>query len=125
MRYDTGLLRCRFEACRHCVGEGNNQLIKKRATRIAGVLCLILLAGCGTGVLLPVVPEDCAFFTRVEARSWFALARAQQIEGASELEAFGAVLLECVQSNCDGSSGGVCAVSCAACTDALVTLAYP
>lgn len=100
-------------------------MIKKLATRIAGVLGPVLLAGCGTGVGLAVVPEDCALFTRTEARNWFADAQAQRINGVSELEAFGAVLLECVQSNCDGNSGGVCAVTCAACTDALVTLAYP
>ncbi|MDO8631695.1 MAG: hypothetical protein Q7R41_14505 [Phycisphaerales bacterium] len=103
----------------------NNQVIKKLAIRIVGASFLVLLAGCGTGVGLVVVPDDCALFTRTEARNWFADAQAQRINGASELEAFGAVLLECVQSNCDGNSGGVCAVSCAACTDALVTLAYP
>jgi hypothetical protein len=98
---------------------------EKLAVRMAGVLGLVLLAGCGTGVGLGVVPDDCVLFARGEVRNWFADAQAQRSNGASELQAFGAVLLECVQSNCDGNSGGVCATSCTACTDALVTLAYP
>ena len=99
-------------------------MIEKLVTRIVAVLCLVSLAGCGNEVFF-VVPDDCAFFTRAEARSWFANAQARRNDGASELEAFAAVLAECVASNCDGQSGGVCAVSCAACTDALVTIAYP
>ncbi len=99
-------------------------MVAKSIARIFGLCCLVSLSGCGNEALF-VVPDDCAFFSREEARDWFANAQARRSDGASELEAFGAVLAECLASNCDGDSGGVCAVSCASCTDALVTIAYP
>ncbi len=94
------------------------------AIRIVGAMAAVGLASCGTVVGLPVVPDDCLLFTRREARAWYAGALARQSDGASELEALADITLECLQSNCDGLSGGVCAVSCAACADALVTVLY-
>lgn len=97
-------------------------LMRQRFALILGGLAMGV-AGCGGLVPVPV-PEDCVVFDRSEARSWVALALSEQADGESELEAFGTVLLECVQSNCDGQSGGVCAVSCTACADAIINLVY-
>jgi hypothetical protein len=94
----------------------------RKIVAVAGVGLALLAAGCGN--VLTFIPEDCILFSRTEARSWHAIAVAGRADGESELEALATVLLECVQSNCDGQSGGVCAVSCAACTDALVEIAY-
>lgn len=89
------------------------------------ILTIVSVAGCGNGNIL-ILPDDCLLFTtRAEALSLYNLAVAERIDGSSELEAFGVVLAECLRDNCDGDSGGVCAVSCASCTDALVTIAYP
>jgi hypothetical protein len=95
----------------------------KLHTRTVVALTLISLAGCGSGAVF-IVPEDCITFSRGEVRDWFDNAQDRRNDGASELEAFGAVLAECVAGNCDGQSGGVCAVACTACTDALITNVY-
>lgn len=86
-------------------------------------LAVILLTGCGNGIVLPVVPDDCAFFSRGEARAWYALILAEENEGSSQLEATAVAVQQCLE-NCDGTTGGACAVSCAACADALATIVY-
>lgn len=91
--------------------------------RFALILSGLAMSVAGCGGLVPV-PEDCVVFDRSEARSWVALALSEQADGESELDAFGTVLRECLQSNCDGQSGGVCAVSCTACADAIINLVY-
>jgi hypothetical protein len=98
-------------------------MMKTHQPRIATVLILISLAGCGSGPVF-FVPEDCITFTRGEVRDWFDNAQDRREDGAGEVEAFSAVLAECVAGNCDGQSGGVCAVACTACTDALITNVY-
>jgi len=80
--------------------------------------CALLPTGCGAG-LVPV-PEDCIVFDRSEARGWVAFALAEKADGETELEVFAEVLRRCLDNNCDGSSGGACAVSCTACTDAII-----
>lgn len=92
-------------------------------TRTVVALTLMSLAGCGSGAVF-IVPEDCITFSRGEVRDWFDNAQGRRNDGAIELEAFGAVLAECVAGNCDGQSGGVCAVACTACTDALISNVY-
>jgi hypothetical protein len=86
-------------------------------------LSLFTLAGCGSGAAF-VAPEDCVTFSRGEVRDWFDNALGRRNDGAGEAEAFGAVLADCVAGNCDGQSGGACAVACTACTDALITRVY-
>lgn len=99
-------------------------MIQKHAGRFALILSVLSVAGCGNGNVL-ILPDDCLVFTsRAEALALYNLATAERNDGSSELEAFGVVLAECLRDNCDGESGGVCAVSCASCTDALVTVAY-
>ena len=98
-------------------------MIARSIARMVGLYGLVLLAGCGNEALF-VVPDDCAFFSREEARDWYANVLGRRNDGATELEAFGAVLAECVSANCDGQSAGACAVSCASCADALATIAY-
>ncbi len=99
-------------------------MIKNAFHRTAVAVALMTFAGCGAGGSLPVVPDDCAFFARAEARTWFASAQSNQSDGSSQLEAIAEIVGDCLQNHCDGNSGGVCAVSCTACADALVTLAY-
>lgn len=82
-------------------------------------LCGMAFALTGCGGLAPI-PEDCIVFERSEARAWVVFAEAEKADGESELEVFAEVLRECLESNCDGQSGGVCAVSCTACSDAII-----
>ena len=98
-------------------------MIITQQPRILLAFVLMSLAGCGSGPVF-IVPEDCITFTRGEVRDWFDNAQDRRADGAGEVEAFGAVLAECVAGNCDGQSGGVCAVACTACTDALITNVY-
>lgn len=84
---------------------------------------LILLAGCGTNPL-PVVPDDCAFFNRAQARAWYGAILSQKNDGATQLAATAVIVQQCASENCDGTTLGACAVSCAACADALATIAY-
>ena len=92
----------------------------KRWTILALCAMVIISTGCG----LAAIPEDCVVFERADARAWVVLAQADKADGDGEVEVFANVLRECVESYCDGQSGGVCAVSCTACTDAIVNVTF-
>jgi hypothetical protein len=99
-------------------------MLTRKIFRIVVAPALLLVAGCGALTGLPVVPDDCAFFSRAEARVWYAVALTEEGDGSSQIEAVAVIVQDCLENNCDGTTAGACAVSCAACADALVEIAY-